>query len=40
MQADNDLSGESNCWIPDTQKGIGADNTTKNNIPKTLHVAP
>ncbi len=40
MQADNDLSGESNCWILDAQRGARADNESKNNIPKTLHVAP
>ena len=40
MQADNDLSEESNCWILDTQRGMRADNESKNNILKTMHYAP
>jgi hypothetical protein len=40
MQADNDLSEESNCWIPDAQRGAKADNESKNNTLKTLHAAP
>ena len=40
MQADNDLSEESNCWILDAQRGVRADNETKNNIPKTMYYVP